>query len=159
MVTCTSGYNSSTASAMICAQSCRTSSSAASVFFAVIRDNLLSSLIGLLKSHSVPLTTAAIAAFESAVALQDTLPYMEPPFWYYPTRQSLGEAFMAAGRFADAEAIYRRDLELFPRNGWSTFGLIAALSAQGRTEEVADLQTRFERIWSNADVTLTGSRL
>src|SRR5690606_15476031 len=28
---------------------------------------------------------AAVGHFERAVALQDGLPYMEPPFWYYPT--------------------------------------------------------------------------
>ena len=33
---------------------------------------------------------AAVLAFEEAVSLQDALPYTEPPFWYYPTRQSLG---------------------------------------------------------------------
>ncbi|HBH88686.1 tetratricopeptide repeat protein [Ponticaulis sp.] len=120
-----------------------------------IADHLLEGEIAMANGE----TDTAIAAFESAVALQDTLPYMEPPFWYYPTRQSLGEAFMAADRFTDAEAIYRRDLELFPRNGWSTFGLIAALSAQGRSEEATELQSRFDQIWSNADVTLTGSRL
>src|SRR5690606_36963494 len=55
--------------------------------------------------------TEAIRHFESAVELQDGLPYTEPPFWYYPTRQSLGAALLAANRPADAEAVYRRDLE------------------------------------------------
>jgi tetratricopeptide (TPR) repeat protein len=35
---------------------------------------------------------SAIALFEKAVAAEETLPYMEPPYWYYPVRQSLEEA-------------------------------------------------------------------
>ena len=30
------------------------------------------------------------AAYQEAVAVQDGLPYTEPPYWYYPVRQSLG---------------------------------------------------------------------
>ena len=54
---------------------------------------------------------APIRHFRRAVTLQDALPYTEPPFWYYPTRQSLGMALLAAKRAAEAEAVYRKDLE------------------------------------------------
>lgn len=101
----------------------------------------------------------AIAQFETAVSLQDALPYTEPPFWYYPTRQSLGEALMVAGRAADAEAVYRRDLEEYPHNGWSMAGLAKALEAQGKTEEAMKVRHHFEEAWARADVSLTGSRL
>lgn len=101
----------------------------------------------------------AVARFEAAVALQDQLPYTEPPFWYYPTRQSLGEALMDAGRHADAEAVYRRDLEDHPHNGWSMAGLIGALEAQGKTDEAGELRHHFEMAWAKADVELSGSRL
>ena len=80
---------------------------------------------------------AAIAHFERAVAGQDALPYTEPPFWYYPTRQSLGLALLRAGRAADAEAVYRKDLQAYPHNGWSTFGLIQSLEAQGKIDDAA----------------------
>ena len=52
----------------------------------------------------------AIAHLEIAVATQDELPYTEPPFWYYPTRHTLGKALLAAGQAEKAEAVYRRDL-------------------------------------------------
>jgi hypothetical protein len=32
----------------------------------------------------------AIAALEGTVVLQEKLPYVEPPYWYYPVRRSLG---------------------------------------------------------------------
>jgi len=102
---------------------------------------------------------AAVEHFSVAVDTQDSLPYMEPPFWYYPTRQSLGEALLANDQAAEAEAVYRRDLEIYPRNGWSMFGLAQALEAQGKTDQAAEVQQKFAAVWSQADVELTGSRL
>ena len=101
----------------------------------------------------------AIAHFTAAVEAQDSLPYMEPPFWYYPTRQSLGEALIAAGDYAEAEAVYRKDLEEYPRNGWSMSGLMKALEKQGKTDEAAELKPMFDIVWRNSDVTLDGSRI
>lgn len=101
----------------------------------------------------------AIGHFETAVSLQDSLPYTEPPFWYYPTRQSLGEAMMTVGRYGDAEAVYRRDLEEYKHNGWSMAGLAKALEAQGKVEEAAELRHHFMMAWAKADVALDGSRL
>jgi tetratricopeptide (TPR) repeat protein len=102
---------------------------------------------------------AAVAHFERAVAAQDALPYTEPPFWYYPTRQSLGLALLRAGRAAEAEGVYRRDLEVYPHNGWSTYGLIQTLEAQGKTEEAREHRGHFEAMWSQADVELGASRI
>ena len=99
----------------------------------------------------------AIPKFEQAVAIQETLPYTEPPFWYYPTRQSLGAALLGAGRLEDAEAVYRRDLEDHPHNGWSLFGLIQTLDAQGNTEAAVKARAHFKTVWQFADVTLSGS--
>lgn len=104
-------------------------------------------------------TAQAIKHFEIAVATQDDLPYTEPPFWYYPTRQSLGVALLRARRFEEAEAVYRHDLADYPRNGWSMFGLAQSLRAQGQDDEALAMQNKFERVWSLADVQLTESRL
>jgi tetratricopeptide (TPR) repeat protein len=102
---------------------------------------------------------AAIAHFTAAVAGQDALPYMEPPFWYYPTRQSLGVALLKAGRAPEAEENYRQDLVNYPHNGWSTYGLIQSLEAQGKTQEAATHREHFAAMWSLADVELTASRI
>jgi tetratricopeptide (TPR) repeat protein len=104
-------------------------------------------------------SSEAIGHFRKAVELQDKLPYTEPPFWYYPTRQSLGAALIKAKRYADAEAVYRKDLIDYPHNGWSMFGLIQALEAQGKAEEAKSMKEMFDHVWSRADVKLTGSRM
>ena len=102
--------------------------------------------------------TDAIRHFSAAVKLEDGLAYMEPPTWYYPIRQSLGMALLADRRPAEAERVYREDLERFPRNGWSLFGLVKSLARQGKTAEARRARAEFEAAWKYADVKLTGSR-
>ena len=99
---------------------------------------------------------SAVSHFSSAVAVQDKLPYTEPPFWYYPSRLSLGKALLASNLAAQAEQVYQRNLERYPRNGWALYGLMLALSAQGK--ETSAVAARFDTVWANADVTLTASR-
>src|SRR5262249_10043377 len=82
----------------------------------------------------------AIKALEKAVARQDELRYMEPPPFFFPVRQALGAELLAAGRAADAEAVYRADLKMNPGNGWSLYGLEASLRAQNKTEEAAHIK-------------------
>jgi tetratricopeptide (TPR) repeat protein len=120
-----------------------------------IADALLAGEIALAKDD----LAVAVTHFERAVATQDALPYTEPPFWYYPTRQSLGLSLLRAGRAADAEQVYRRDLEQYPHNGWSTYGLIQSLAAQGKNAEADEHRGHFAMMWSLADVELSASRL
>jgi len=101
---------------------------------------------------------AAIERLATAVGMQDAQRYNEPPTWHYPVRQSLGAVLLAAGRPADAEAVYREDLRRNRENGWSLFGLAKSLEAQQKTGEAEDARTRFRRAWARADVTLTASR-
>lgn len=102
--------------------------------------------------------SSAIRSFQSAVHLEDGMLYAEPPTWYYPMRHSLGKALLLAGRYQEAEAVYRRDLERFPENGWSLFGLSQALKGRGKTREAQQVLERFKRAWAKADVKLTASR-
>ena len=102
---------------------------------------------------------AAVTSFEEAVAMQDALPYTEPPFWYYPTRQSLGAALLADGRAEEAQAVFEADLKQYPMNGWSTFGLAEAMRAQGDEAGAKKALGRFDTLWQFADVTLSTSIL
>jgi tetratricopeptide (TPR) repeat protein len=99
----------------------------------------------------------AIALLERAVSLQDALPYAEPPPWYFPEREALGDALLRAKRPADAEAVYVEQLERTPRNGWSLYGLVESLRAQGRNEDAATIQDELTVAWERADVPLEGS--
>lgn len=99
----------------------------------------------------------AIDEMRSAVALQDSFRYAEPPSFHYPVRQSLGAVLLEAGRPSEAEAVYRRDLEHNPHNGWSLFGLAEALRAQDRKQEADEVEGRFLKAWRSADVKLEAS--
>ncbi len=100
-------------------------------------------------------TDMKVSYLKTAIENQDKLPYMEPPYWYYPVRQTLGGALLEAGKPAEAEAIFRKDLEKNPRNGWSLFGLTESLKAQNKTAEAEAAQQQFETAWAMADVTLS----
>ncbi len=99
----------------------------------------------------------AIEEMRSAVALQDSLRYAEPPAFHYPVRHSLGAVLLEAGQAREAEAVYRQDLEHNPHNGWSLFGLAEALRAQDREEEADEARQRFVKAWQSADVELDAS--
>ena len=99
--------------------------------------------------------TGAIAAFEKGVALEDTNNYTEPPDWPQSMRLYLGNALMVAGRFDEAEAVFRKDLRWHQNNGWSLFGLMKALAAQNKKNEAKVIQKQWSSVWSHADVQLT----
>ncbi len=101
---------------------------------------------------------AAVAHFTAARDLEDGLRYEEPPFWYYPTRLSLGVALLAAGQPAEAQVAYEQSLALYPENVWALVGLRNSLQAQGKPAETAAVQQRLDRAAASADVTLTASR-
>jgi tetratricopeptide (TPR) repeat protein len=102
---------------------------------------------------------AAIGHFEAAVRVEDALTYVEPSDWYTPARHNLGAALLKAGRAAEAEVVYRRDLEIYPANGWSLAGLEQSLRAQHKGAEAENVRRQFEQAWSAADITIASSRL
>jgi tetratricopeptide (TPR) repeat protein len=89
----------------------------------------------------------AIKAYREAVAVQDALPYMEPPYWYYPVRQSLGVALLRAGRSDEAEQVFRESLARTPSNGWALRGLMEVYQKRGDTAALAATRKRFETTW------------
>jgi tetratricopeptide (TPR) repeat protein len=104
-------------------------------------------------------TDEAVRTLTDAVAVEDRLPYTEPPPWYQPVRHRLGALLLQSRRAADAEAVYREDLRRNPDNGWSLFGLHEALERAGKREEAATVAARLHRAWARADVRLTASVL
>ncbi len=101
---------------------------------------------------------AAIAALTEAIAIEDRIPYDEPPGWHSPVRQSLGAVMLAAGRPGDAERVYREELQRNPLNGWSLKGLALALRQQQRDDEAVAVEKQFQAAWQHSDVQLVASR-
>jgi tetratricopeptide (TPR) repeat protein len=99
----------------------------------------------------------ALQHLGQAVAIEDEIPYMEPPFWYYSAKWSLGAAQVQTGNYVAAEATFRKDLEWLPRNGWALHGLAATLRNQGKTQAADSVYAEFQQAWKNADVKLDWS--
>jgi hypothetical protein len=95
-----------------------------------------------------------IEHLEKAVAAEDATPYMEPAYWPFPTRPTLGAALLQTGDAAKAEQVFRADLKIFPRNGWGLFGLEQSLRAQGRNQLADTVNRQLAETWKRADVKL-----
>jgi len=90
----------------------------------------------------------AAAAFEKAAEIQDTIPYTEPPYWYYPVRQSLGAALLAAGDADGAVEAFRQSLFDAPDNGYALFGLAEAERARGNDAAAEAAERAFAAAWA-----------
>jgi len=103
---------------------------------------------------------AGLEELRAALTLEDALNYDEPPSWMIPLRHTIGANLMHAGRFAEAEQVYRDDLKRLPENGWSLLGLSQALAAQQKHgAELEATRARFNKVWAKADVKITSSCL
>ena len=101
---------------------------------------------------------SAIAHLERAVRLEDALVYTEPAEWHYPPRQALAAVLLQAGRAPEAETVYWADLKKNRNNGWSLYGLMQALKAQGKNTDAGLVEARFKKAWERSDVTIADSR-
>jgi tetratricopeptide (TPR) repeat protein len=90
---------------------------------------------------------AAAAAYEEAVFLEDSLAYMEPPYWYYPVRQSLGSVRLRQGRLDDAEKAFRDSLVRVRNNGWALAGLAATYERKKDIGAGKAARAALQRAW------------
>ena len=119
-----------------------------------IADTIVQADVALAEGHG----GEAIELLERAVAMQDALPYFEPPYWFTSARLDLGNALLLLERPEEAAEVYRADLEEYPNNGWALFGLAESLRAQGKMDEALEVQQRFEVAWQHADAPLASER-
>ncbi len=97
----------------------------------------------------------AIEFFNKGIKEEDSLAYDEPPQWFHPVRESLGGFLLRSGNYADAERVFRADLERNKHSGRSLFGLMESLKAQKKSQAAAMTQREFESAWKNADAKLS----
>jgi hypothetical protein len=98
---------------------------------------------------------SALEFFNKGVSDEDALSYDEPPQWFHPVRESLGGFLLRSGKYAEAEKVFRADLERNRLSGRSLFGLMESLKAQKKTSAAARAQREFETAWKNADTKLS----
>jgi tetratricopeptide (TPR) repeat protein len=98
-------------------------------------------------------------AFERAAEIQDRLIYSEPPFWYYPVRQSLAAVLLQSGELNAAEDAFRASLAKAPNNGWALFGLAEVYRRMGRADALAEVTRRLDAAWAGDRSALDVARL
>ena len=89
----------------------------------------------------------AAKAYEDAIFIEDSLSYMEPPFWYYPVRQSLGGVRLRQGRLEDAEKAFRDSLGRVRNNGWALAGLAETYKRMGNAKAERATRAALARTW------------
>lgn len=99
----------------------------------------------------------AVADLRKAIELEDALRYMEPPEWIQPVRHALGAFLTDAGRYEEAEKVYRADLAKYPENGWSLYGIAQCLKSRGMVAEAKEYEERFKKAWKRADTKIGSS--
>ncbi|KAK9824022.1 hypothetical protein WJX72_007032 [[Myrmecia] bisecta] len=97
----------------------------------------------------------AEAVLQAAAELEDQLAYMEPPRLFQPVRQCWGHVLLNATKPGEAQQVFEQDLARNPRNGWSLFGLVRSLEAQGKP--CAAQREDLNAAWAHADAPLTSS--
>jgi tetratricopeptide (TPR) repeat protein len=91
---------------------------------------------------------AAITAYSEATELQANLAYTEPPYWWYPVRQSLAAALLRDGQAERAELEFYRTLIESPNNGWAYWGLAQARRAMGDRRGARDAEAKWRDAWA-----------
>jgi tetratricopeptide (TPR) repeat protein len=100
---------------------------------------------------------AAIKAFEKAVVAEDNLIYNEPRDWLLPARQYLGNALINAGRYQDAVAVFQKDLEINPNNGWSLTGMVTCYQQLKNRSALQAAQKQLKAAWKIKDCEIVAS--
>ncbi|CAG8905430.1 unnamed protein product [Penicillium egyptiacum] len=109
---------------------------------------------------------SAFRSLRQATALEDGLPYADPPPWMQPTRHALGALLLEQDRVEEAEVVYREDLGLggnLPRrqarlnNVWGLHGLHECLIKNGKLEEARMIGVQKELALASADVIVEAS--
>ena len=119
-----------------------------------IHENMLAGAI----AHSRHDDDTAIGFYKQAVAAEDALNYSEPPAWYPPVRPTLGRLLLSANQGAEAEKVFRDDLQRRPRDARALAGLRDSLKAQGRDYEAEQVDQQYRSSWKVADATTASKR-
>ena len=112
-----------------------------------IHENLLNAAIARSRHDD----KAAIDFLTQAVSAEDALNYSEPPPWFPHIRPMLGRVLLAQNQLADAEKIFRADLDRNPRDGRALSGLRDCLKAQDRNYEADQIDQQFRAAWKIAE--------
>jgi hypothetical protein len=86
----------------------------------------------------------AIRELEAAATMQTAMPYMEPPYVYYPVRRTLAAAYLLSGQAGRSEQEFLRTLVESPNDAYAYWGLSQAMLWQGDIAGSRNAKAMFE---------------
>ncbi|MGE0043061.1 MAG: hypothetical protein AB7H88_15445 [Vicinamibacterales bacterium] len=92
--------------------------------------------------------SAALLGWGRAAVVEDRLAPADPPDWRLPVRERLGAALLAMKNGAQAEGVFRAELERRPASARAMHGLAESLALEGRADEAARARAGFEAAWT-----------
>ena len=98
----------------------------------------------------LPDLDGAAKAYESAITSEDSLSYTEPPYWYYPVRQSLASVRLRQGKLDEARDALRESLVKVRNNGWALAALAEVERRRGDTGAERAARVAMSRAWFGA---------
>jgi tetratricopeptide (TPR) repeat protein len=101
----------------------------------------------------------AIRELETAVEMQQKVPYTEPPYVYYPTRRTLGAAYLLANRPALAAQEFLQTLIENPNDAYAYWGLSEASRMRGDTRGATAASSLFEGVFIGPRLGMTAMSL
>ncbi len=110
---------------------------------ALIGENILAGTIAENKKD----LAKAVSFFKQAVIAEDKLIYNEPRDWLLPARQYLGAALVKAAQYKEAAAVFKKDLQINPNNGWSLTGLATCYRQLKNTAGLSAVQKQLKAAW------------
>ena len=85
--------------------------------------------------------------YRKAIEIEKSLPYTEPPYWYYPVNQSLGASLYRAGDFKNARSAFQAALFRAPNDGWALYGLAQTERRLGHRPEAEAAEAALAKSW------------
>ncbi len=95
-------------------------------------------------------------SFKKSIEFYDQLAYDEPEPIPFSPRHWYGALLLEMDQYEKAIKVYETELENHPNNGWSLFGIMQALEAQGKTDP--EMEKKFEESWKRSDTWIRGSK-
>jgi tetratricopeptide (TPR) repeat protein len=99
----------------------------------------------------------AIRHFAQADSIEVNMVYNEPRDWLLSPKHYLGNAYLKASKWKEAENIFLKDLKYNNENGWGLYGLRQSLTAQKKAADAAKVMARFKKAFAKADVKISSA--
>ncbi len=96
----------------------------------------------------------ALRLFNQAIDQEKHLGYSEPPQFYRPEQESLGDAYLRAQQWDEARVAFNRALKQRPKSGHALYGIARSYSMAGDTAKAAQAYHDFLASWEHADADL-----